>query len=95
MFKIIKINAKKGYFSREPTWMRRGAQGHVAAARGPTRVPAWHNDDVYILYSINYGYRTYKHSIEEFKLTYTSAPRFKLAILFDFFSVGLIFLSLF
>ena len=69
--------------------MRRGAQGHVAAPRGPVRVPAWHNDDVYILYSIYYGYHTYKHSIEEFKLTFTSAPLFKLAILFDFFGVGL------
>ena len=63
--------------------------------RGPARVPAWHNDDVYILYLIYYAYRTNKHSIEEFKLTYTSALPFKLAILFDFFGVGLIFFDLF
>ena len=95
MFKIIKINAKRGLFSCEPTWMRRGAQGHVAAPRGPVRVPAWHNDNMYILYLMYYGFRTYKHSIQEFKLTYTSAPPFKLWILFDFFGVGLIFLDLF
>ena len=95
MFKIIKINAKRGYFLREPMWMRCGAQGHVTTPRGPARVPGWHNDDVYILYLIYYGYRTYKHSIEEFKLTYTFAPPFKLAILFNFFGVGLIFFDLF
>ena len=67
----------------------------MAVPCGLARVPAWHNDDVYILYSIYHGYHTYKHSIEEFKLTYTSAPSFKLAILFDFFGVGLIFFDLF
>ena len=38
MFKIIKINAKEGYFLHEPTWMRRGAHGHVAVPRGPARM---------------------------------------------------------
>ena len=50
--------------------MRHGTQGHVAAPRGPARVPAWHNADVYIYILLYYGYRTYKHSIEEFKLMY-------------------------
>ena len=27
-----------GYFSREYTWMQCGAQGHVAAPRGPARM---------------------------------------------------------
>ena len=40
--------AKKVHISREPTWMQRGTQGHVAEPRGPARVPAWHGGDVCI-----------------------------------------------
>ena len=70
------------------------ARAHVDATwrsgpRGHARVLAWHTDDVYI-YILEYlGYRTYKHSIEEFKLTFTSAPHFKLTIRLDFFGVEL------
>ena len=48
LIKIIKKLAKWVHLSREPTWMRRGMQGHVALPRGRTRVPAWHWGDVYI-----------------------------------------------
>ena len=47
MLKIIIINAKKGYLFREPTWMRRGAQGHVAAPCGPARALAWPRGDTW------------------------------------------------
>ena len=73
--------------------MRRGMQGHVALPRGRARWPAWRMADTctrVILYSICYNvYSTYKHSIVEFKLTFTSAPLFKLAILVNFFLLGL------
>ena len=40
LIKTIKINAKSGQLSREPTWMRHGAQGHV-----DERAPAWRGGD--------------------------------------------------
>ena len=44
----FKISKKGGVYSRGATWMRRGTQGHVAAPRGPTRVPTWRGCDVFI-----------------------------------------------
>ena len=65
MIKNNKKCKKWVHLSREPTWMRRGAQGHVAVSHGPVRVPAWHNDDVCIYILLYYAYRTYKPSIED------------------------------
>ena len=65
VFKLIKNGQKGGIYRAGPTWMRRGTQGHAAEPRGPTRVPAWHRGDIYILYLLYIGYSTYKHSIEE------------------------------
>ena len=63
--KTIKKLAKWVHFPREPTWMRRGTPGHVAAPRGRAQVPAWHANDVYIYNLLYYGYRTYKLPIED------------------------------
>ena len=76
--------------------MRRGAQGHVAAPRGPARVPAWHGCDViFICTRIIYGYSTYKHPIFGLKLMVISALPFKRASLHFFLCVGQNFLFYF
>ena len=74
MFKIIKINVKKrGIFRTSPCGcdvaLRAKWHRHVDRRDGlhGSRMKRVH---VLLLYSVfNNGYSTYKHSIEEFKLT--------------------------
>ena len=56
---------QKGFdFSRGPTWMRHGTQGHVAQPRGPARVTALHDVTCAYLYLLVIeGYSTYMHPI--------------------------------
>ena len=62
---------KMGLYSREPTWMRLGAQGHVAAPRGHSRAPAWCGGDtwhifIFIIYrSSDYRKTNYYPSISK------------------------------
>ena len=49
--------------------MRRGTQGHVAVPRGPRECLRGTDVTNIYIYSYYLGYSTYKHSIEEFKLT--------------------------
>ena len=39
---------------REPTWIRRGTQGHMEEPRGPTRAPAWRGGDTCAHLHINF-----------------------------------------
>ena len=48
--------------------MQRGAPGHVAAPRGPERVPAWHDVTfIYIIYLLRMVIVRISYSIEEFR----------------------------
>ena len=70
--------------------MQRGTQGHVAEPRGPTRLPAWHTKDIYILYLLYIGYSTYKHSIEELANRYKPVHIIYLTCPHNFLRVGLL-----
>ena len=66
LLKTIKKILKRGFFCAGPTCVRRGAQGHVAEPRGPTRAPAWRGGDtraIFIFTRMILGYCTYKHLI--------------------------------
>ena len=87
----MKNKAKWGAFI---AWTHVDATWH-ARPRGPTRVPAWHKGDIYILYLLYIGYSTYRHSIEELANRYNPPHLINPMNLLLFLRVGLCSLLLF